>query len=158
MRLTRLDLLRFGKFTDRTLCLPASAQDFHLIVGPNEAGKSTLRSAIQDLLFGIETRSRYNFLHAHTDMRLGALIQKDGHELDFVRVKARTKTLQRPDGTALADDALAPFLGTVDRVFFDQMFGLNHARNHFASLKTEISPPGWLGEIRPMDRPGDLLR
>ena len=128
MRLTRLDLLRFGKFTDRTLCLPASAQDFHLIVGPNEAGKSTLRSAIQDLLFGIETRSRYNFLHAHTDMRLGALIQKDGHELDFVRVKARTKTLQRPDGTALADDALAPFLGTVDRVFFDQMFGLNHDR------------------------------
>ena len=128
MRLTRLDLLRFGKFTDRTLCLPTSAQDFHLIVGPNEAGKSTLRSAIQDLLFGIETRSRYNFLHAHTDMRLGAFIQKDGHELDFVRVKARTKTLQRPDGTALADDALAPFLGTVDRVFFDQMFGLNHDR------------------------------
>lgn len=128
MRITRLDLLRFGKFTDKTISLPASNRDFHLIVGPNEAGKSTLRSAIQDLLFGIETRSRYNFLHAHTEMRLGALIQQGSLELDFVRIKARTKTLQRPDGTALLEDALAPFLGSVDRVFFDHMFGLNHDR------------------------------
>ena len=128
MRLTRLDLLRFGKFTDKSIFLPTSPRDFHLIVGPNEAGKSTLRSAIQDLLFGIETRSRYNFLHAHTDMRVGALIHQGSLELDFVRIKARVRTLQRPDGTALPEEALVSFMGTVDRVFFDQMFGLNHDR------------------------------
>src|SRR4030066_146244 len=75
MRITRLDLLRYGKFTDKSVSLPGATKDFHLIVGPNEAGKSTLRSAIQDLLFGIETRSRYNFLHPHSEMRLGALIE-----------------------------------------------------------------------------------
>ena len=76
MRITRLDLLRFGKFTDKTVQLPCAKQDFHLIVGPNEAGKSTLRGAIQDLLFGIETRSSYNFLHPHNEMRVGALIEQ----------------------------------------------------------------------------------
>lgn len=128
MRITRLDLLRFGKFTDKTVSLPHGAQDFHLIVGPNEAGKSTLRDAIQDLLFGIENRSRYNFVHAHSEMRLGALIEQGDRKLDFVRTKARTKTLQVANGSVLPDSALTPFLGQIDRGFFDQMFGLNHER------------------------------
>ncbi len=128
MRITRLDLLRYGKFTDNSVSLPSATKDFHLIVGPNEAGKSTLRNAIQDLLFGIETRSRYNFLHSHSEMRLGALIEHGDNKLDFVRTKARTKTLQTSTGTALPDNALIPFLGQMDRTFFDQMFGLNHER------------------------------
>jgi len=128
MRITRLDLLRYGKFTDTSVALPGAAQDFHLIVGPNEAGKSTLRSAIQDLLFGIETRSRYNFLHVYNEMRLGALIEHGDSSLDFIRTKARTKTLQTVGGTALPDNALTPYLGQIERTFFDQMFGLNHER------------------------------
>lgn len=128
MRITRLDLLRFGKFTDKSISLPCAQCDFHLIVGPNEAGKSTIRNAIQDLLFGIETRSRYNFLHAHNEMRLGALVEHAGSPLDFIRTKARTKTLQTVGGSALPDNALTSFLGQIDRTFFDQMFGLNHER------------------------------
>ena len=57
MRLARLDLLRYGRFTDRILELPGQEQDFHMVVGPNEAGKSTALSAIEDLLFGIPSRS-----------------------------------------------------------------------------------------------------
>ncbi len=128
MRISRLDLLRFGKFTDRSVALPQSSRDFHLLVGPNEAGKSTLRSAILDLLFGIETRSHFNFLHPHSDMRLGALLEHDGKTLDFVRVKARNKALQSPSGTMLPDNSLHLFLGAVDRGFFDKMFGLDHER------------------------------
>lgn len=128
MRITRLDLLRYGKFTDKSVTLPADRKDFHLIIGPNEAGKSTLRDAIQDLLFGIETRSRYNFLHPHSEMRLGALIEHGDNKLDFVRTKARSKTLQNSAGAPLSDNALMPFLGQIDRSFFDQMFGLNHER------------------------------
>ncbi|MDP2821211.1 MAG: AAA family ATPase [Sulfuritalea sp.] len=128
MRISRLDLRRYGKFTDQSISLPSAAKDFHLIVGPNEAGKSTLRDAIQDLLFGIETRSRYNFLHPHSEMCLGALVEQGDDKLDFIRTKARTKTLQTPTGTVLPDNVLLPFLGQVDRTFFDQMFGLNHER------------------------------
>lgn len=88
MRINRIDLLRYGKFTDRSISLPQSNQDFHLIIGPNEAGKSTIRSAILDLFFGIETRSAYNFLHEYPDMRLGALIQQETNSLEFQRIKA----------------------------------------------------------------------
>jgi len=128
MRITRLDLLRYGKFTDKSVSLPHGEKDFHLIVGPNEAGKSTLRNAIQDLLFGIETRSRYNFLHHYKEMRLGALIEGGGAKLDFIRRKATTKALQSVAGGPLSDDALTSFLGKIDRTLFDQMFGLNHER------------------------------
>lgn len=128
MRITRFDLLRYGKFTNKSVSLPRAEKDFHLVIGPNEAGKSTLRSAIQDLLFGIETRSRYNFLHPHSEMRLGALIEQGDSQLDFIRTKARTKTLQTVSSAPLPDNALTPYLGPVDRVFFDQMFGLNHER------------------------------
>ena len=61
MRLNRLDLTRYGKFTDCSIDFgtPTPGQpDLHLIYGPNEAGKSTLLAAFLDLLFGIETRSR----------------------------------------------------------------------------------------------------
>jgi uncharacterized protein YhaN len=132
MRIARFDLLRYGKFTDRSLTLLRADQDFHFIVGPNEAGKSTLRAAIQDLLFGIETRSRFNFLHPHHEMRLGACLEREGGQdagqLDFIRLKARTNPLKTPGGAALPEEALSPFLGQVDRHFFDQMFGLDHQR------------------------------
>jgi uncharacterized protein YhaN len=62
MRFYRLDLIKYGKFSDRSVEFPATKQDLHLIVGSNEAGKSTLRSAIVDLLFGITTRSLLGFL------------------------------------------------------------------------------------------------
>ncbi|WP_159693615.1 YhaN family protein [Cognatazoarcus halotolerans] len=128
MRIARLDLARFGKFTDRAVDFPPAERDFHLVVGPNEAGKSTLRNAILDLLFGIETRSRYNFLHPHPEMRLGARLEQGGEALEFVRSKGRNKTLATPAGEVLPDDALAPLLGGVERDFFEQMFGLSHDR------------------------------
>ena len=58
MRLNRLDLTRYGKFTDQNINLgerKAGEPDFHIVYGPNEAGKSTALAAFLDLLFGIES-------------------------------------------------------------------------------------------------------
>ena len=128
MRFEQLHLLRYGKFTDRALSFPKAARDFHLIIGANEAGKSTTRSAILDLLYGIELRSTLDFLHAKADMRLGAHIEQQGRRLEFTRAKARIKTLFDGDGNVLPESALGPWLGGSDREFFDQMFGLDHGR------------------------------
>ena len=128
MRINRLDLLYYGKFTERSISLPQSDHDFHLICGPNEAGKSTIRSAILDLFFGIETRSTYNFLHEYPNMKLGALIEQDGNLLDFQRTKAAKQSLFDAQGEPCSQDVLRPFLGTADRGYFDQMFGLNHEK------------------------------
>jgi DNA repair exonuclease SbcCD ATPase subunit len=128
MRIDHLELTRYGKFTALPIALPQAKRDFHLIVGPNEAGKSTIRDAILDLLFGIETRSSYDFLHPKAEMCLGAKISHSGASLEFQRVKKTKSSLIDSKGASLADNALGAFLGTADRAFFDQMFGLDHDR------------------------------
>ena len=128
MRLGRIDLTRFGMFTDRGIDLPVASPDFHLIIGPNEAGKSTARVAISDLLFGVEMRSRFDFLHAYTEMRLGAVLEQNGERSEIVRLKRNKNSLLTASDEPLPDDFLAPFIGEADRTFFEQMFGLDHAR------------------------------
>lgn len=127
MRIDRLDLSRYGKFTDATIPLPVAQYDFHLLVGANEAGKSTIRDAILDLLFGIERLTAYNFLHPNGEMRLAAAISHGGNVLDFQRVK-KARSLLDMQGSVLPDTVLVSFLGNADRNFFDHMFGLNHDR------------------------------
>ncbi|MDS1141350.1 AAA family ATPase [Pusillimonas sp. SM2304] len=128
MRLNRLDLIRYGKFTGQSVSLPQAPRDFHLILGANEAGKSTLRSAILDLLFGFPLRTPLDFLHQKSDLCVGAQIQHGDGMLEFVRLKANKNTLRAPDGEILPDTVLDAFLGGAGRGFFDKMFGLDHPR------------------------------
>jgi len=128
VRIDRLELVRYGKFTDRVLEFPKAACDFHLIIGPNEAGKSTVRSAVQELLFGIARNSPLDFMHPLNTLRLGATISTTNARLEFHRAKADKKTLRTPADGVLSENVLDPFLGNADRHFFDQMFGLDHNR------------------------------
>ena len=103
MRLRRLDLIRYGKFTDRTIDFgpkPGVGPDLHIVFGLNEAGKSTALSAYLDLLFGIEERSRYNFLHEYSAMRIGGVLELGGAEHAFTRTKQRNNSLLERHGPA----------------------------------------------------------
>lgn len=56
MRIRKLGLRRYGKFTDGVIDFgerSAGAPDLHIVYGPNEAGKSTAMSACMDLFYGI---------------------------------------------------------------------------------------------------------
>ena len=130
MRLKKLDLLRYGRFTDTSFEFPPAERDFHVIYGSNEAGKSTTLSAIEDLLYGIPARSPYNFLHSYESMRVGALLEDGDKQLEFQRRKTRRGAIVGPDGIELAGNELelAPFLGSTDREFFSRMFNLSHSR------------------------------
>ncbi len=125
MRFEQLRLERFGHFADKVLDL--AGEQIHLIHGPNASGKSTTRTAISDLLFGIDDRTTYDFRFERNQLRLGALIAThDGkRRLDFVRSKRRVRSLSRPDGTELQDDALLPFLGAMDRRTFVDLYVLD---------------------------------
>ncbi|WP_035830547.1 ATP-binding protein [Kaistia adipata] len=129
MKLRTLGLERYGRFTDRVLEFdPASRVT--VIVGANEAGKTTALAAVADALYGIETRSRYNFLHDYKAMRLAATVEApDGRTLSFARLKRLNAPLVDPaSDKPLHDDALAPFLGAHDRQAFLDIFGLNQRR------------------------------
>ena len=130
MRLARLDMLRYGRFTDASIELPQAERDIHIVFGPNEAGKTTSLTAIEDMLFGIPERSPYNFLHSYGAMRLGAVLENGGDCFEFQRRKTRRDMILGPDGVPLLGDErlLAPFLGGADRGFFDRMFNLSHSR------------------------------
>lgn len=130
MRIGRLDLLRYGHFTNISIELPREHPDFQVIFGPNEAGKSTALTAIEDLLFGIPHNSPYNFIHNYASMRIGAVLEQGNEVLDVQRRKGNKDTLLTPEELPIpaGEVALAPFLSGADRSFFERMFSLDHAR------------------------------
>ncbi|HEX6532120.1 MAG TPA: AAA family ATPase, partial [Nitrospira sp.] len=130
MRISRLDLLRYGRFTNVSLPFPKAKSDLHVVFGPNEAGKSTSLAAIEDLLFGIPHNSPYNFVHDYGVMRVGGALEHEGKTLEVRRRKGNRDTLLAPDDNLLpaGDGVLAPFLGGADKTFLTRMFSLNHER------------------------------
>lgn len=128
MRLERLDLTRYGKFTDHRIdfgSFAAEGCDLHIVYGPNEAGKSTLFSAWLDLLFGIGAQSSYNFLHPYPNMRIGAAIEIDGRTQEFVRIKRQQNSLLDSRDQPVSDGALLSALGGLDRDGYQTMFSLD---------------------------------
>ena len=73
MKLRRLMLSRYGHLSNVELAFPAGS-GLHIVLGANEAGKSTALTAIGDCLFGFPFRTEYAFLHATRDLRIGAEI------------------------------------------------------------------------------------
>ncbi len=130
MRLRRLNLIRYGHFTETSLELPAGKLDFHVVFGLNEAGKSTALSAIEDLLFGIPIYSPYNFLHDYSDMRIGAELENSTSSVEVHRRKGKKDTLLGTDGSPIVggESSLKPYLAGADRTFFKRMFSLDHIR------------------------------
>src|SRR5581483_3487458 len=130
MRIRQLNLLRYGHFTNGVIELPAGKPDFQILLGENEAGKSTTMSGVEDLLFGIPPNSSRNFLHEYNSMRVGALLEKGSEVLKVSRRKGNKDTLLGDDDMPLpsGEGALAPFLGGADRRFYTRMFSLDHQR------------------------------
>lgn len=128
MRLRRLDLIRYGKFTDKTIDFgprPETGSDLHIVFGLNEAGKSTALSGYLDLLFGIEERSRYNFLHEYSAMRVGAVLELGGTEYGFTRTKQRNNSLLDASQQPVSEVAITAHLAGLSREAYTTMFSLD---------------------------------
>lgn len=124
MRFEALVFERYGAFTDRLLELRAGA-DLHVVLGANEAGKTSALNAIGDLLFGFPKTAGYDFLHEKTTLRVGARLRlRDGSTLSVRRRRGNKNTLLDADDKPLPDDLLASVLGSVGREAFFSEFGL----------------------------------
>ncbi len=125
MRIERLELTRFGMFTDVTLeLLPTGV---NVIVGANEAGKTTAMAAIHQLLYGIPVRSEHAFVHAMQDLRVGAVLSDEtGTELPIARIKRKSGTLRSSAGEMLDESILRAMLHDVDERVYQTLFSIGH--------------------------------
>ena len=125
MWLSRLDLTAFGKFTDVRLTL---GPGFHLVYGPNEAGKSTTLRAIRQLLFGFDERTDDNFVHSNPNLRVGGVISSgSGDELEVIRRKTRKDSLRAGDDIAIIDpNRWTHLLAGIDETTFRQRYGIDY--------------------------------
>lgn len=131
MRIDRLDLLAYGPFTDQSLDLTDGNSGLHLIYGDNEAGKSTSLRALIAWLFGIPPRTNDNFLHSHSQLRVGGQLRlADGATIEFTRKKGNKGTLLKyGTNDPLDDSSLVPFLpSSIDENLFTKLWGIDHAR------------------------------
>lgn len=130
MKILQLNLLAFGHFTNTHIDLSKGVEGFHIIYGPNEAGKSSALRALQQMLYGIPTRSSDNFLHHHSKMRIGGVLRhSNGSELEFIRRKGKVNTiLAEVSEEVLEESLLETFLGGMDADTFTTMFGIDHSK------------------------------
>lgn len=127
MRLRRLDLTRYGMFKDCRIDFghpEEGAPDMHVVYGPNESGKTTAAIGFVDLLFGIQIRTPYDFLHGNS-MRVAAVLSFGGELQEISRRKGRKNTLLDSRDEPVGDGFLSKFLFGMDRDTWRTMFSLS---------------------------------
>ena len=126
MRISKFDIERYGAFENRDLTF-SEAHGLTVVFGPNEAGKSTLLSAVGDFLFGIPQQSPHGSRFGYDLMRIGSTMQlADGTSLSLRRRKGRGVTLADESGKGVEETVLARVLGGTNRTRFETLFGLDH--------------------------------
>ena len=127
MRLERLDLLAYGHYAETTLDLSGPPDGLTVVVGPNEAGKSTARRALLAALWGFGRGAPDAYRYGPAGLRLGMTLRSArGAELYAVRQGAGKGRLVGADGGALAEDALGAFLGEATRELYERLFCVDH--------------------------------
>ena len=128
MRIAEFTLERYGRFEDHSLALPKRDQDFHLIYGPNEAGKTTTLCALADLLFGFEHRVTHAYRFPAPTLRVGAVLESAGETFTCRRRRGRTGTVIDAQEAPLDEGRLIAMLHGLGRDAFLQSSSLDHAR------------------------------
>jgi uncharacterized protein YhaN len=143
MRIERLEIDGFGRFHDATWTFD---EGFTILLGANEAGKTTLLNALRALLFGFEaTRDGRTWYPALAGGRRGGrlvLRSRDGAwwtvERHGERGGAGALAVRAPNGNQGGQETLDRLLGGADRDLFTNIFafGLGELQT-FSSLSAE---------------------
>ncbi|MFC6274555.1 AAA family ATPase [Levilactobacillus tangyuanensis] len=173
MQLKRLTIYGYGKFHDRTFDLTPG---LNIMMGPNEAGKSTLTQFITSILFGFPTKK-------HPERRYEPL---DGSQFggEILLTQAGVDYLvRRVDGprggkvtlTNLTTDSPLPaenlerLLSPVDEQLFTQVYSMNEPRlsEVFAASKQAlverlrhvgaVGSDYWLRQAANQEKAADLI-
>ncbi|HKO51205.1 MAG TPA: AAA family ATPase [Polyangiaceae bacterium] len=130
MRFQRLDFGAFGPFTGLSLDLSGGAPGgFHIVFGPNEAGKSSALRGVHDFLFGFPERTPDAHVHPNAELRISAALTAEaGHVIELKRLKRRKDALRDAADAPIDEGVMSSLLGGVDAQLFERLFGLDHER------------------------------
>ena len=127
MRLRSLSLDRFGHFTDRQFDFGEVGEtpDFHIMYGPNEAGKTTTMEAALRLFYGFPLREGYAFKHQRSNLQVSGQLEIDGQLRRFTRLPKRSGSLVDEAGTALPETALSAHLAGLSKEDYRKLLCLD---------------------------------
>ena len=127
MRLRSLSLDRFGHFTDRHFDFGevGDTNDFHIIYGANEAGKTTIMEAALRLFYGFPHREAYAFKHQRNNLQVSGQLEVDGRPRRFTRLPKRAGSLVDETDTALPETALSAHLAGLSEEDYRNLFCLD---------------------------------
>lgn len=130
MRLNRLDLTRYGRFSDAQIDLPAptgGTADVTVIYGPNEAGKSTAFTAFLELLYGMKPRDHpYDFRFKRSDLLVGGEIDLPNRgPVVLQRNSKRAQSLLDDQGRPVDETLLTAALHGLGRDDYVERFSLD---------------------------------
>lgn len=146
MRLARFRIENYGPFETKELVFAARPGTVNLVIAPNGAGKSVLRQALRDLVFGIPAQSPMSFRFGYKGMRLLAdVVDTDGTAISLGRRKGRGHTLIDEGGAEVPEAVLTRLTGGADDRLFQRLFCLD---THLLRAGGEelISSGGEIGE------------
>lgn len=128
MRFRELRLVAYGPFTDQVIDFGETAEcDLHVVLGLNEAGKSSALRAIHALLFGFPHITPDAYVHPYERLRVGALLDtREGQTVELARVKARQRDLRDAKDEPLDDSVLRHMLGGIDEALYRRLFLVDH--------------------------------
>ncbi|HEU0134881.1 MAG TPA: AAA family ATPase, partial [Allosphingosinicella sp.] len=128
MRFAELTLERYGRFENCRLEFRSDEPDLHIVLGANEAGKTTTLAAISDLLFGFGARSPFNFRFDYSLLRIGAVLEEDGLTFACRRRKAQSASLVDSNEQPIGEGPLLSLLRGQTRETFHLGFSLDQTR------------------------------
>lgn len=129
MKLIDLRMKPFGRFEDETILFDSSVHPiggFYMVIGPNEAGKSTTLAAIERFLFGFPKNDVYNLTRSKQQW-VGSTLQDHGGTFSLVWRKSSQKgsLFGNNQIDQLPDILLQEKIQPIDQSFYMKLFGLN---------------------------------
>ncbi len=127
MKIDRLNIEAFGNLTDIVLDFVSETPGFHIVYGPNEAGKSTALRALKGFLYGIPVRTSDNFFHDYSKLKIGGtLVNSDGKAQILWRLKKNVGDLLNENGETVEESVIQEFLHGIESSLFTSLFGIDH--------------------------------
>lgn len=128
MKIKQLHIYGFGKWQDQRWDL--SEQQLSVIVGDNEAGKSTIRAFILFILFGLSPQQRQRYLPKRGGQLGGRLVVQasNGQDYTIERIENRSNAeavCYDQNGQKQEPDWLSQELNGVDRALYNQIFNFD---------------------------------